>query len=109
MILGLKNVIIAVVITAVAGYVYSNWKFNEGIELGKASQIALQAQVDTKTRELKEELKLAVVEGLKGITVENKVIHNKAIREVQTKEIYKECIVPQEGKDIIKKAMEPRR
>lgn len=109
MILGLKNVIIAVVITAVAGYVYSNWKFNEGIELGRASQIALQAEVDTKVREMKEELQLAVVEGLKGITVKNTTINNQATREVLTKEIYKECIVPQEGKDIIKKAMEPRR
>lgn len=108
MILGIKNVIVGVLITAAAGYVYSNWKFNEGIELGKASQIALQAEVDSKVQEAKDELKLAVVEGLKGITVENKVIHNKAVREVQTKEIYKECIVPQEGKDIIKKALEPR-
>lgn len=108
MILGIKNTIVAVLITASLGYVYSNYRFNQGVELGKASQIALQAEVDSRVQEVKDELKLAVVEGLKGITVENKVIHNKAVREVQTKEIYKECIVPQEGKDIIKKAMEPR-
>lgn len=108
MILGLKNTIVAVLVTAVVGYIYSNYQLQRGIELGKASQIALQAEVDGKVQEVKEELTKAVVEGLKGITVENKVIHNKAIREIQTKEIYKECIVPQEGKDIIKKAMEPR-
>ena len=108
MILGLKNIIVAVLITAVVGYVYSNYRFNEGIELGKASQIALQAEVDGKVQEAKEELAKAVLEGLKGITVENKTIYQKATKEVLTKEIYKECIVPQEGKDIIKKAMEPR-
>jgi preprotein translocase subunit SecF len=109
MILGLKNTIVAVLITAVAGYVYSNYQLQRGIELGMDSQRALQAEVDTKVQEAKEELTKAVVEGLKGITVENKTIYQKATKEVLTKEIYKECIVPQEGKDIIKKAMEPRR
>lgn len=104
----LKGTFLAVGVTALLGYLYSQYQFKQGIELGKASQIALQAQVDAQVSEMKEELTKAVLEGLKGIQVTNKTINNKAVKEVQTKEIYKECIVPQEGEDIIKKAMEPR-
>ena len=108
MILGLKNTLVGIVVTALFGYLYSQYEFKRGIELGKASQIALQAQVDTKVQEAKEELTKVVLEGLKGIQVTNKVINNKAVKEIQTKEIYKECIVPKEGVNVLKNALQPR-
>lgn len=108
MILGLKNTIIAVMITAAAGWAYSQYSFKEGIEIGKQQQIAIQSQTDEKVREMKDELKLAVVEGLKGIQVTNRTINNKAVREVVTKEVYRDCVVPEEGKNVVRQALEPR-
>lgn len=108
MILGLKNTLAGIVVTALLGYLYSGWKFEQGIELGKASQIALQAEVDGKVQEAKDELTKAVLEGLKGIQITNKTINNNAVKEIQTKEIYKECIVPKEGVNVLKNALDPR-
>lgn len=108
MILGLKNVIVAVLITAAAGYVYSNYQLQRGIELGIASQIALQAKVDTKVQEAKDELALAVVEGLKQIQVKNVTINNKAIREVVKEPVYSECRLTDDGVSIATETLKPR-
>lgn len=108
MILGLKNVIVAVLITAVAGYVYSQYQFREGIELGKQQQIALQSEVDSKVEAAKDELKLAVVDGLKQIQVKNVTINNKAVREVVKEPVYSECKLTVDGVSIATQANKPR-
>jgi hypothetical protein len=109
MLLGLKNTIIAVVITATLGWVYAQYEFRQGIILGKQQQIALQSEADSKLIQMKEELELVVVEGLKNIQIKNTTINNKAIKEVITKEIYKECKLPEEGKVIANEGLKPRR
>ncbi len=108
MLMGFKNTLIAVSITALLGWAYSQFEFKKGIELGKKEQIALQAEVDNKVKEAEEILKLAVAESLKKIQINNTVINNKAIKEVLKETVYKECKLPEEGKAILQESLKPR-
>jgi hypothetical protein len=108
MILGLKNTIVAVIITAALGWAYSQYQFKEGIELGKQQQIALQSEVDSKVEQAEDRLKLAVVEGLKQIEVKNVTINNRAFREVVKETVYSECKLTPDGVSIATESLKPR-
>jgi preprotein translocase subunit SecF len=108
MILGLKNTILAVVITSLLGWGYSQVQFRKGIELGKQQQIALQAEVDSKVQDAEDRLKIAVAEGLKQIQIKNTTINNKAVKEIQRETVYKECKLPEEGTKVLQDALKPR-
>lgn len=103
-----KNTIFTILILTGLAYGYSQYQFKEGIEVGINQQKAEQLQVDRTNQELKEDLRLLLVEELKNIQVINKNISNTAIKEVITKEIYKDCVIPVEAKRIIQEALEPR-
>jgi|APGre2960657404_1045060.scaffolds.fasta_scaffold00085_8 hypothetical protein len=109
MILGLKNTLIAVIVTTSLGWVYSQYQFKQGIELGKQSQIALQAEIDTRVKEAEDKLTLAVVEGLKQIEVKNVTINNKAIKEVIKEPVYSECKLTPDGVSNAVEANRPRK
>lgn len=109
MILGLKNTIIAVVITASLGWAYSQYEFRKGIELGKKEQIALQSEVDSKVQEAEDRLKVAVVEGLKQIQIKNTTIYQKATKETFREQIYTDCVVPDSGVRVTNEALRSRK
>ena len=106
MVLGIKNTILAVVITSAIGWAYSQYQFRQGIEIGKQQQIALQLEQDNKLTALKEELESVLVTNLSNIQLKNTVINNKTIKEVFNKEVYRECILPPEGKLLANEAIE---
>lgn len=106
MILGIKNTIIAIIVTASLGWGYSQYQFKEGIKLGKQQQIALQSEADNKLTQVKEDLETLLVKRLNNIQLKNTTIHNQAIKEIFTKEVYKDCVLPQEGKVEANEALE---
>lgn len=93
----MRNILIAVFITALVGYFYSTYQFKQGIELGKKEQIALQAQVDDKVRTDNENMRNFIAEELSKIRIENKTIYQKATKEVVSEKVYSDCIVTPDG------------
>lgn len=108
MIQQLKTIVIVLLLSLISGFIYSEYKFKQGIELGKNEQIALQAKVDAKVQDAKEELKLAVAEGLKQIEVKNVTINNKAVKEVVKESVYTDCKLTAGGMSVVTEALKPR-
>lgn len=106
--LGIKNTIIAVLITLACGYVYANYKFSQGIELGRNQHIAEMALVSEAKEEQLRITQEVVATELAKIRIENKTIVQKATKEVYTNEVYRDCIVPPSGVSIANEATRPR-
>lgn len=106
--LGIKNTIIAVLITLALGYVYANYKFSQGISLGRNQAIAEQSMIDEAKDEQLRITQEVVAKELSKIKIENKTIVQKATKEVYTNEVYRDCIVPPSGVSIANEATKPR-
>ena len=107
--LGIKNTIIAVLITLALGYVYSNYKFNEGIELGRNQEIAQQAMVKEALKAQEEITERIVAKEISKIRIENKTIVQNATKEVIREEVYRDCIVTSGGVSNANQALSPRK
>ena len=110
--LGIKNTILAVLITAVLGWAYAQYEFKQGISLGKQQQIAEQALIDSKVDELNQKNLEFLAERVSEIKVENKTIYQKATKEVITNEkVYNnpDCNVPASGVSNLNEALSPRK
>ncbi len=107
-ILNAKNVLLGVLLTAVLGYVYSNYQFKQGIELGRKQQIAEQSLVNETIKAQNQIVQEIVAKEISNIRIENKTIVQKATKEVITNEVYRDCVVPPNGVSSANEALRAR-
>lgn len=106
--MNLKDIVIAVLLTSAVGYVYSLHQYKEGVQVGKDSA---QVEFNLKQELIDEQRRIALeatAKELANLEIKNVTIHQKAIKEVTTDVLYRDCIVPDNGLRVLKEASKPR-